>query len=101
MRTVIAAVAAAGLAVPFAVVIAAPASAIPAECEGQPPNGPGALQWMTTCQNAIMNEDKAGQQDCDSTANFGMNTCPHCKLMPQTFPQPPQPVLPCDQRFYD
>lgn len=37
----------------------------------------------------------------DNCENKWYNACPFCKLLPQTFPQQPQPTLPCDHSRYE
>ncbi|WP_139830050.1 hypothetical protein [Mycobacterium triplex] len=80
-------VAAAITLVALSMAVSAPAHAAPT-C-AYAPNG------ERTC------EDPFHQAKSDNCDNHPWNTCPYCKDMGKTFPQPPQPVLPCDHSRYE
>lgn len=40
------------------------------------------------------------KNDAVDCVNHAWNSCPYCKHMGKTYPQPPQPVLPCDHSKY-
>jgi hypothetical protein len=55
-------------------------------------------QWI--CEDAP-SPTAAPPADSTNCENTFYNTCPYCKIVPQTFPPTPQPVLPCDHSRYE
>lgn len=74
---------------PFSVLVSAPAHAI---CSI-------GINGNWVCENGPDSITAPVQSDnCD---NHVWNTCPYCKDVGKTYPQPQQPVLPCDHSKYE